>query len=222
MTIYLPIISNIVLAMILVAGLFIGKRNGFKTQLFKFLTLAVAGVGANFLAPITANLVYNIDIIATMLSIETVIATMFSVLTIFAYFIIETIFAIIKAIIRKRKNKQGVVIKAVKVKGVDKKSTAELRKHEKEEKRRIKREIKVQEKLARKQRRKAVKVFGTIFGVLTAIIAAFIVFLPIKYAVKDVVKVEPELEEITAVYEYTPFGQLDRVIDLGQYIVKGE
>lgn len=218
MNIYLPIISNVIILAILVAGLFIGRKNGWATQLLKLGFVVASGVGAYFLAPVIAGLFVKIELLATMMSIKTIMAISFGLIVLVAYILLEIIYAIVKAII-KRKKENKVKVKVMKVKSLDKKAARDIRKRERKTRRENRKALK---KANRYKISKTSKIIGAILGVITGILVAFIMLLPVKYALRDIATQIPGAEQIVTAYEYTPYGQLDKLFDAGNFIVRGE
>ena len=56
MNIWLPIITNVIIALIVIAGIFVGKKNGFALEFGKLILLAGATVGCYFLLPVVTPL----------------------------------------------------------------------------------------------------------------------------------------------------------------------
>ena len=56
MNIWLPIITNLIMLGILIAGIFVGKKNGWKVELSKLIIMLGVGVGLYFLAPVITKL----------------------------------------------------------------------------------------------------------------------------------------------------------------------
>ena len=61
MNIWLPIITNLIMLGILVAGIFVGKKNGWKVELSKLIIMLGVGVGLYFLAPVITNALLSIE-----------------------------------------------------------------------------------------------------------------------------------------------------------------
>lgn len=222
--IWLPIIVNAIILGIMVAGAFIGKKNGFLYELFKFITLCGFGVGVYFLNPIAVNGITQIPFIQMCLTEGYATMPILNALSLLAmflvsYLVITITFKLIKRLIVKRANKlAGVnIAKPAKIYGLTKKETRRLRK---ENKKLIKANKKEEKKALRAKQSVASKVFGLIFGLLSAIVIAFAITLPLKPISKHIVEIQPELSEIEKGYEYTPYGQLDKVTGIVEKILK--
>jgi len=232
--IWLPIVVNVLILGIMVAGAFIGRKNGFLYELLKLVTLCGCGVGIYFLNPIVANKVAGISFIHKFIeqglaTVELVKAMTFVLLFILIYIIITIIFKIIKKA-HDKKNKVEVkslngkrfinTAKPAKIHGLNRKETRRLNK----EQRRLARERRKQEKELIKASKKPLttkqKVFGIIFGILTAFVLGFIITLPMKEVFKGIANAQPELAEVVKGYEYTPYGQIDKLTGVVDFIIK--
>ena len=63
---------------------------------------------------------------------------------------------------------------------------------------------------------------GCIFGVLVGIIVAGAFLLPTKYVFKTVGEKHTEIVEINKGFEYTPYGQLDKVIEYSDFVIRNK
>ena len=203
MGIYLPIITNIVIALVLLTGIFVGAKNGWKIELSK-LILTIGGlVGCYFLQPTVTAWVSGFEFLA---KVPTLIlsSSVYTILFILVYLIISLILSIIKKA-TSTKEIQGINgAKRVKVKGFDKKTTKKLRKEDKKF-RKLNREV--------KQLRKVSRVFGAFLGFIIALFVGFALMLPTKAVFNRISETQPELEEVNNGYEYTIYGVLDNLID---------
>lgn len=202
MNIWLPIITNSVIAIILLIGLLTGIRRGFKLQLAKFLMLIPLLVGSYFLQPVLTALTSKIEFVYNIMQLEYGLQLVQS-LILFALFLISYLLVIIFiALVRAsyRKHKGLNPIKQAKIKGLDRKATRELRKEQRQLR-----------KLNRPKLKFASKFFGAIFGIMIAFIGAFLFILPFKYVAYGYAELKPEQSEITTGYDYTIYGQLDKI-----------
>lgn len=222
MNIILPICANLVILALLITGIFVGKRNGFKYEFIKFIILSASIVGLFFLSPVITNLLFKLDFINTLASQVSYLSQAFNSIIFLILFLITYMFIclIIRAIRHHeiKKNALGVnVAKRTKVKGIDRKTSRQLKRDER-------RLNKQREFEIIKARSKKSKVFGAIFGFIVAVIIGFIVFLPVKYASKSLADAQQN-PSIETVYEYTFYGQLDKLTGVYEFInnkFKGE
>ncbi len=215
MNIWLPIITNIVIVMILVAGLFIGRKNGFKIEFTKFILTIGAIIGSYFLTPIITKFILKmgfVNNIATTISSSVIFNSIILLLTfILFYLLICLIGFIINQISMKKANTVNIA-KSTSSKNLDKKTRKLLKKDEK----RLK-------KLNRKKNYKVNKVsqiFGAIFGVLIAFVMGFVISLPIKYMTQTIAETNSELTQIDENYGYTLYGAIDNnIFDISDFII---
>lgn len=208
MNIWLPIITNLIILGILVAGAFIGKRNGFKVELAKLLVLLPACIGCYFLAPVLSNLILKISFISSLSALTYGFALINSIVLLLLFVISYLTIQLVITLIKKR-HSHGVKLnkaKKVKLKGIDRKATRELRREERRTR-----------KLNRPQLSKKSKVGGILLGIFTAVAAAFLFMLPMKYTFY-VVAETTQNQEVKAGYDYTAFGQLDKITGIGDFI----
>lgn len=205
MNIWLPIITNIVIALILLTGIFVGSKNGWKLGLSKLILVICDGVGCYFLQPIVTDLI-KLDIEHSILG---------SVVYLSLFILIYAIISIIVAVVRNATHTKTIdginSAKRTKIKGLDKKTTRELRREERKY-RKLHKEV--------RELKKASKSLGGFFGFITALIIGFIIMLPMKNVSKTIAETQPKLEEITKGYEYTIYGQLDKISNLSDIIIK--
>ena len=221
MSIALPIISNILIAALLVLGFFIGKNNGWKKQLIKSILVIGAAVGMYFLTPIVANALLQIEFITSTLINTPQLLVLFRpivyvVLTILFYLVITAVMAIIFAIIKRAKKE-----KVVKQKKVNMAKSVKLTKIEKANRRKIRRADKRALRKAHKAELKAYakkhrvsRIFGGIIGVITAFLMGFIIFLPIN-GLQKVAEPESGLEQVydTSLYGVIDFDLSDKLLE---------
>lgn len=218
MNIWLPIITNLIIALIITAGVFVGKNNGWKIELGKLFFSCGAAVGAYFLAPVITNALISIDGIAQIantvnLGIVALNSLMVTASFLIFYGLISLTALIIKINVDRIKHKGMNIAKVKRARGIDRKTDRALRKQEKKL-------AKMQKEL--KKQSKVSKAFGIIFGIILSIIVAFSIVLPTKYIFKGIANEQPNLQEIEKGYEYTPIGQLDKVTGLNDFISRGE
>lgn len=199
MNIWLPIISNLIIVGILVAGIFVGKKNGWKVELSKLIIMLGVGVGLYFLAPVITN---------ALLSIETLVQAQIpylepainSLIIFVLFMIVYMIVSLIASAIHKKVVAKQNGIAYIKLKG---KGNGKInRANRKEFRRRIKE--------ARKQK-KTSQVVGAILGFVMAALITFVLFMPIKYMFKGLSQVN---NNFNSGFEYTVWGQLDNATDV--------
>ena len=220
MSIALPIISNILIAALLVLGFFVGRNNGWKRQLIKLFLVAGAAVGMYFLAPIVARSLLQIEFIVGMITSLEVLylftPIVYTLLTLLSYLLISAVLSIIFNCIKKSKNK--VVTSKTKSAKVNIAKSIKLTKIEKQNNRRIAKENKKAAKLALKQqytkKQKVGRIFGGIIGIVIAFVIGFIVFLPIN-ALQNVAPIDSGLEKIydTSLYGVVDFDLSDKLVE---------
>ena len=89
MNIWLPIITNLIMLGILVAGIFVGKKNGWKVELSKLIIMLGVGVGLYFLAPVITNALLSIEtLVQAQLQIPYLVPAIINSLIIFVLFIV--------------------------------------------------------------------------------------------------------------------------------------
>ena len=232
--IWLPIVVNVLILGIMVAGAFIGRKNGFLYELLKLVVLCGCGVGIYFLNPVVANLIAKIPFVEHFIAegfctLELVKAISFVLIFLVVYLIVTVIFKIIKKV-RAKKNKIEVkalngkkfinTAKPAKIQGLNKKETRRLNREQHKLARQRRKQEKELEKASRKPLTKKQKVFGVIFGILTAFIIGFVVMIPLKPIFKGIAEAQPEIAEVEKGYEYTPYGQIDKLIGVVEFITK--
>ena len=219
MKIWLPIIVNVIIASILFIGAIKGKKKGFVYEIVKLFTMCGLGVGIYFLSPVLVNLITGIDFIQTLITQNILTLPILNSLVILILF--TTTYGIVSLIfklIRNSGNKTFVTnnAKPVKVKGLNREETRRLRREQKELLRTQKKQIK---QLRLSKISKKSKIFGVIFGFVNAVVIAFVITLPLKPIFTQIAINQPSIEEIVKGYEYTPYGQLDKVIDIVNKVI---
>lgn len=194
MNIWLPIVTNLIIISLLIISIVVGRKNGFKVEFAKLLILLPLLIGTYFLIPILSREMLEISFLNGIKE-DIMKSSLWLILFILEYGLVN----IIVYLVRKRSHKD---IKPVKVKGLNKKSTRELRKQEKE-----------LAKLNETQASKMNKGFGCLVGLIIGILGTFIMMLPCKYIFNKVAEDHPEIEQIKTGYKYTAYGQLDEITD---------
>lgn len=202
MNIWLPIITNLIMLGILVAGIFVGKKNGWKVELSKLIIMLGVGVGLYFLAPVITNALLSIEtLVQAQLQIPYLVPAIINSLIIFVLFmIVYMIVSLIASAIHKKvvAKQNGIAYIRLKGKGNGKINRA----NRKEFRRRIKE--------ARKQK-KTSQVVGAILGFVVAALITFVLFMPIKYMFKGLSNID---NNFNSGFEYTVWGQLDNATDV--------
>lgn len=166
--------------------------------------------GSYFLIPIVKPLILKFSIL-TLLPAEIVTSALFLALFLVLYAVISIVIGI-SAILGSKEKLRGInSAKRFKTKGLSRKDSKQLKKDRKEylKSRRQRKILKVHS-----------KVLGCIFGVLVGIIVSMAFLLPTKYVFKHVAESNPQLEQIETGFEYTPYGQLDKLTHYTDFIVK--
>lgn len=209
MNIYLPIITNFIIALVLLTGVLVGKANGFKLQLIKFILVCVSLVGTYFLTPIVSNALLGIEAINNFISDHGIFATTFNSFIFFAMSMV--VYLIISAIIvaiRDASRRAPVAKKLNSAKSI--KPRKELR-----------RERKRFNRLHGRQISKCSKVFGAILGFILAVIIGYVIMIPTKCALNNMATNDEKLEQVTAGYEYTMYNVFDeKVFDVTEFVVE--
>ena len=202
MNIWLPIITNLIMLGILVAGIFVGKKNGWKVELSKLIIMLGVGVGLYFLAPVITNALLSIEtLFQAQLQIPYLVPAIINSLIIFVLFmIVYMIVSLIASAIHKKvvAKQNGIAYIKLKGRGNGKRNRA----NRKEFRRRIKE--------ARKQK-KTSQVVGAILGFVVAALITFVLFMPIKYMFKGLSNID---NNFNSGFEYTVWGQLDNATDM--------
>lgn len=219
MNIWLPIIVNLLIAGVLLVGAIRGRKNGFVYTITKLVTLCGLGVGIYFLAPVVTNLILKISFINELIIQNIITKPIINSLVILILFgLVSLIVTIIFRLIKSTGNKTFILNKAksVKVKGINRQETRRLRKEERKLQKEQRKQILElrQSKISKKSR-----VFGCITGVVLGIIVAFVITLPLKPIFNQIALNQSNISEITKGYEYTPYGQLDKVTDIVNRVI---
>lgn len=210
MNIWLPVLTNFIIALIVFVGAIVGAKQGWRLGLIKFVLVVGDVVGSYFLIPVVKPLVLKIGLIS-MLPVEIVTSGLFLALFLVLYLLISIAILISAKLGSKEKLKGINSAKRFKTKGLSRRDTKQLKRDRKEfvKSRRQKKILKTHS-----------KVLGCIFGVLVGIIVSIAFFLPTKYVFKHIAESNTNLEQIEAGFEYTPYGQLDKVTHYTDFIVK--
>lgn len=201
MNIWLPIITNLIMLGILVAGIFVGKKNGWKIELSKLVIMLGVAVGIYFLAPIITTpivtaLANGQSIAEIMIHMPYMIRGINSLIMFLLFIIIYGILSLICSAIANKVAKKQNSITYIKLKG---RGNGKInRANRKEFRRRIKE--------ARKQK-KTSQVVGAILGFVVAACITFVLFMPIKYMFKGLSQVD---NNFNSGFKYTVWGQLDK------------
>lgn len=198
MNIWLPIITNLIMLGILVAGIFVGKKNGWKIELSKLIIMLGVGVGLYFLAPVITNAL--LSIVRAQLQIPYLVPAINSLIIFVLFMIIYIIVSLIASAIHKKvvAKQNGIAYIRLKGKGNGKINRAN------------KREFRRRIKEAKKQK-KTSQIVGAILGFVMAALITFVLFMPIKYMFKGLSKVN---NNFNSGFEYTVWGQLDNATDV--------
>lgn len=205
MNIWLPIITNLIMLGILVAGIFVGKKNGWKVELSKLIIMLGVGVGLYFLAPIITTPIVtalaNGQSIAEIMShMHYMIPAINSLIMFLLFIIIYGILSLICSAIANKVAKKQNSITYIKLKG---KGNGKLNRQNKKLYRKQIRE-------ARKQK-KTSQTIGALLGFVLAACITFVLFMPIKYMFKGLSNIDNNFE---SGFEYTVWGQLDNATDM--------
>lgn len=201
MNIWLPIITNLIMLGILVAGIFVGKKNGWKIELSKLVIMLGVAIGIYFLAPIITTpivtaLANGQSITEIMIHMPYMIPAINSLIMFLLFIIIYGILSLICSAIANKIAKKQNSITYIKLKG---KGNGKLNRQNKKLYRKQIRE-------ARKQK-KTSQTIGALLGFILAACITFVLFMPMGYAFKQL---EQTVPGITAGIDYTVWGQLDK------------
>lgn len=228
MNIWLPIITNVIIAALLICGIFVGKKNGWVSQLVKLVVSCGAGVGIYFLSPVLTTLLCRVPFILNLVgTVPFAIQALNSLVYLVLFMIVYALVSLVMRLIRNRQKKTNVV-KTVKVKSPKQKhvrKTKEERRLARENRKLRRKQIREQRKQEEKKKSKTNKIVGAILGFVMALVIGFVIFMPIKYCFTSLRSVTPALDQITTGYEYTPYGQLDKLtglVDKINYLNLGE
>ena len=215
-SIWLSIIINVLIVGIIVSGIIIGKRKGGAYELVKLGALLLVSGLTILLAPTVMMLIAKIGFVQTMLDNGLVSTALIKAISVVLLFLIGYILVgiLLKVASKILENKAALKIqyaKPAKIVGLSPKETKRLRK---EQKQLEKKQHKEQKKFAKESQSTKSKVLGIIFGLIIAILIGFVATLPVKPILNGIADAQPEISEITKSYEYTPYGQLDKVTGL--------
>ena len=201
MNIWLPIITNLIMLGILVAGIFVGKKNGWKVELSKLIIMLGIGVGLYFLAPVITNALLSIEtLVQAQQQIPYLVPAINSLIIFVLFMIVYMIVSLIASAIHKKvvAKQSGIVYIRLKGKGNCKINRAN------------KREFRRRIKEAKKQK-KTSQIVGAILGFVIAALITFVLFMPIKYMFKGLSEVN---NNFNSGFDYTVWGQLDNATDI--------
>lgn len=200
MNIWLPIITNLIMLGILVAGIFVGKKNGWKVELSKLIIMLGVGVGLYFLAPVITNALLSIETVQAQLQIPYLVRAINSLIIFVLFMIVYMIVSLIASAIHKKvvAKQNGIAYIRLKGKGNGKINRAN------------KREFRRRIKEAKKQK-KTSQIVGAILGFVIATLITFVLFMPIKYMFKGLSEVN---NNFNSGFDYTVWGQLDNATDM--------
>ena len=208
LNILLPIILNIVLVSVVIAELFVSRKQGWRLALTKLILTLGAGVGSWFLAPTLATELSKIEFIAN-LHLVGFNYVVFALSTLVEFILISIVCAIISRSRKFEKQEGFNTAKVKRAKSTDRRLERRLRKEERRAR-----------KLDRKLRKlgKGSKVAGAVLGVMTGILLSGLVYIPVRAGLTYLKEITTQ-EYFESAYKYTAFGQLEEiVIDF----VKGE
>lgn len=200
MNIWLPIITNLIMLGILVAGIFVGKKNGWKVELSKLIIMLGVGVGFYFLAPVITNALLSIETLVQAQIPYLVPAAINSLIIFVLFMIVYMIVSLIASAIHKKVVAKQNGIAYIKLKG---KGNGKINRANKREFRRRIKEAKKQKKTS--------QIVGAILGFVVAALITFVLFMPIKYMFKGLSKVN---NNFNSGFDYTVWGQLDNATDV--------
>ena len=232
--IILPITINILILGIITAGIISGKKNGFLYELLKFVFILGMGVGIYFLLPILTDACLKIPFIVNLINNNLItVVTLKSIIFTTAFILLYLLISLIFVLIKHNKYKHTKILtnsisdrkyvnsaNIIKTSSTNRKDTKKLKKEQKRFIKQQKQQEKELLKVNTKPLTKKQKVFGIIFGLLISIIIGFVVTLPTKYIFNEIATTQPSLSDITKGYEYTIYGQLDKLTDIDNFIIK--
>lgn len=201
MNIWLPIISNLIIVGILVAGIFVGKKNGWKVELSKLIIMLGVGVGLYFLAPVITNALLSIEtLVQAQQQILYLVPAINSLIIFVLFMIVYMIVSLIASAIHKKVVAKQNGIAYIKLKG---RGNGKINRANKREFRRRIKEAKKQKKTS--------QIVGAILGFVVAALITFVLFMPIKYMFKGLSQVN---NNFNSGFDYTVWGQLDNATDM--------
>ena len=199
MNILFGVLGNLIILGLILLGLFVGKKNGWKVELTKLILTVGAGIGFYFLAPVLTEALVpliGIDILAVPYSIAVLNNLILFLLVIIFYAILCSI---IRCIVDKHVIKKYQIVR-LKIKGKKNRNINRLNK----------KQFKLRIKEAKKQSTSS-KVIGSILGIVLALALSLVIFMLFKYVLLMLSDVNANLYYI---FQYTIFGQLDKIIKL--------
>ena len=134
MNIWLPIITNVIIALIVIAGIFVGKKNGFALEFGKLILLAGATIGCYFLLPVVTPLLLKIEFINELMVLPYSKAILNSITLLILFILSYLLISIICKLIANHSLQERDSInmaKPIKVRGLDRKQSRALRKEQK-------------------------------------------------------------------------------------------
>lgn len=201
MNIWLPIITNLIMLGILVAGIFVGKKNGWKVELSKLIIMLGIGVGLYFLAPVITNALLSIEtLVQAQRQIPYLVPAINSLIIFVLFMVVYMIVSLIASAIHKKVVAKQSGIAYIRLKG---KGNGKINRANKREFRRRIKEAKKQKKTS--------QVVGAILGFVMAALITFVLFMPIKYMFKGLSEVN---NNFNSGFEYTVWGQLDNATNV--------
>ena len=198
MNIWLPIVTNVILAVIALSGI-IGRKQGWALNFTRLICFVGACIGMWYLTPTVANALMGLSFIAP---VEDMLpfydSIIFTSLCLICFALISLVCHLIykDVIVIKRIN----FAKVKRAKGIDKKADREIRKEERKA-RQIEKEL--------KQRSKCSKVFGAILNIISTIIISILIYCLMKYGFTYFSQYN---ENLVSGYESTLYYQISKMI----------
>lgn len=198
MNIWLPIVTNLILLGCFILDFVINKKLGWKFTLPKLIVVAGVAVGGYFLTPTIVNALPILAFIGlSNLMLGLFVASTFAIVV---DIILTIIFSICYAVNKRKHKAEFNVAKTKRVRAVDKKFERQLRRDERRARR-----------LALTKKQKAGRFFSVLFALVISLVLNVMVSIEIKTAC-TFVKTAYEIEQVETGYEYTAYGQLDKLI----------
>ena len=205
MGIYLPIISNVIIAALLFLGVFTGWKQGLQHQVPKFIGMAISLVASYFLTPLLFGLLANISFITTMIqSIAYGAAFIYTITFTLLFIILMVVCMLVFKLIYPRIHKKDEIAR-MKIKGIDRASTKALRREEKKVKK-----LNIRPKIG-----------GAIVGLVLALVNGFLIMVPIHYICEGVAHENADYAAVTTIYDSTIYGVIDNAIGASDFILTG-
>ena len=210
MGIYLPIISNVIIAALLFLGVFTGWKQGLQHQVPKFIGMAISLVASYFLTPLLFGLLANISFITTMIqSIAYGAAFIYTITFTLLFIILMVVCMLVFKLIYPRIHKKDEIAR-MKIKGIDRASTKALRREEKKVKKLNIRPLSLRSKIG-----------GAIVGLVLALVNGFLIMVPIHYICEGVAHENADYAAVTTIYDSTIYGVIDNAIGASDFILTG-